>query len=417
MMPIAFGQAADIPGQPRLSASDARAQALQTQKKALTPSAQERLTERAKGREIQESAQVGVDITGDINSALSRLPLIIRQQHPTTVIAVLTQVIRGVSVGIRAVGRRKEALQAIETIDEQILEAATQSYEKIVALSQKMEDLMGRKTIGQAIEEVTSLEVASLDLRKSKKILNLLNPSNYLNTFSDFTDDLYITVNKAERWEKIKQLSKDLKEEQDRFDDYIALLQIKLLEKMMMTFHLEKNKDAYVLKLQESLKTIEAAIALTDSKINDLNNKQPAKAGILNRLKKAVGKDATEVQQAKTVTSLKDERQNYIKQKEDVQEKIKTYQEMPVNPDTLKKGREELQQKIKEIQSRRAAKFSPEDLANALIDLKAQIQGIQKEVDSLKASGSSPSVKALNTPNQKKDVQAQIKHYQAMTGD
>jgi hypothetical protein len=415
MTPIAFGQAADASGKPSVYAPDARAQALQTQKKALDAPTQERGEERSAGRAIQKSAQAGVDITGGINSALSRLPLIIRQQHPTTVIAVLTQVIRGVSVGIRAVGRRKEALQAIETIDEQILEAATQSYEKIVALSQKMENLLGRKTIGQAIEEVTSLEVASLDLRKSKKILSLFNPSNYLNTFHDFTDDLYITVNKAERWEKIKQLSKDLKEEQERFDDYIALLQIKLLEKMMMAFHLDENKDAYILKLQESMKAIEAAIALTDSQINDLTSQQPAKGGILNRLKKAVGKDNTGAQQAKMIANLKDERQKYIKQKEDIQEKIKDYQKMAVNPDAIKRGREELQQKIKEIQLKRAINFNPEELADSVIDLKAQIQGIQKEVDSLKASRSSP--KALNVPDQKKDVQAQIKHYQAMTGD
>jgi prefoldin subunit 5 len=88
---------------------------------------------------------------------------------------------------------------------------------------------------------------------------------------------------------------------------------------------------------------------------------------------------------------------------------------MAVNPDAIKRGREELQQKIKEIQLKRAINFNPEELADSVIDLKAQIQGIQKEVDSLKASRSSP--KALNVPDQKKDVQAQIKHYQAMTGD
>ena len=173
-IPCAFGTVVppqtSVPAQ-KGSYQKARAGSLETQKSQSDAATQERLEKRAQGRKIQEAITPVIDATGEINEFLFHLPLIIRQQHPTTAVAVLNQLVRGVSIGIRAIGRWKEATQAILDTNEQILEAAIKSYEKIEAQTKMLEDLLGQKTIVDALKDIPSSNVS-----KSKKVLNLLNP-------------------------------------------------------------------------------------------------------------------------------------------------------------------------------------------------------------------------------------------------
>jgi hypothetical protein len=110
----------------------------------------------------------------------------------------------------------------------------------------------------------------------------------------------------------------------------MAMMEIKILERQIMSLHLQENADKYVPKLQESLTTIIAAITAMDGKISALKSQQPQIGGLINRLKKTVGKDA-ETQNAKALVKMMDEREGYIKQKTDVEAQIKQYQEMSVD--------------------------------------------------------------------------------------
>lgn len=354
-----------------------RGKALDNQKKEQDTETTERIEKRSKGRQLQRIGGKMVEVTNSISDLIKEAPLSIQQQNPTTAVAILNRVVTGVGVTIRALGRRKEALQAIMSANEQIIEAAAKTYEKIEALSSTLETLIGPKTFINAAREVQSS-----DLSKGQKILTMLSPSNYINTFNKFTDDLYITDNKAKRWEEIKRVNKELQEEQSRYDDYIALLQIKFLEKMIMALHLNQNKDAYLNKLDESVKTIDEALNITNAKIEALDA-TPAKSGVLNKLKKVVGKDQ-DTQIAKERAALINERAKYIKQKESTLQEIKHYQELKTEPSSIKQERDDLVKKISEIKGRREAKVDLNDLKNEISELKGLLQSIQNDVESLK---------------------------------
>lgn len=376
------------------------------QMEAVDEETRKRMETRAKARVVQDRAGTVIDKTNMVKEIIARAPLSIQQQNPTTVVAIVNNVIWGVSIGVRALARRKEAMQGILSTNEQILEATAKSYEKIEALTKSLEELLGQKTIMSALKDTQSS-----DLTRGQKILGLLTPTNYLNTFNKFTDSLYITTNKAETWEQIKNTSKALKEEQARFDDYIALMRIKLLEKIMMSFHLMENFDkqktvvkgqqntgGYKEKLDESIRTIDAAIAITDQKINDLKGQQPAKGGVLNRLKKTVGKD-DETQNTKAITALMAERAQYVKQKEEVQSQIAQHQDTKLDPAEIQQERDKIKAQIDEIQATRVSKTNPEELGQEMVALKNQLKDLQADIETLKGSRSVPKAgRALPTP-------------------
>jgi hypothetical protein len=376
------------------------------QMEAIDEEARKRMETRAKARVVQDRSGTLIDKTNMVKEIIASAPLSIQQQNPTTVVAIVNNVVWGVSVGVRAIARRKEAMQAILSANEQILEAAAKSYEKIEKLTNSLEELLGQKTIMSALQDIQSSE-----LTRSQKILGLLTPTHYLNTFHKFTDSLYITTNKAETWEQIKNTSKALKEEQIRFDDYIALLKIKLLEKEMMSFHLMENFDqqkkivkdqqnigGYKDKLAESAQTLDAAIAITDKKIKDLKSQQPANGGLLNRLKKTVGKD-DETLNMKAITALMAERTQYVKQKEDVQRQVAQHQEMKLDPAEIKQERDKIKAQIDEIQATRVSKTDPEELGQEIMALRNQVKDLQADIATLKGSRSVPQgARALPAP-------------------
>ena len=106
LAPPAFGQDIGAPTKPNIYAKDARSQALAGQKKQVDIDAQKRIKERSKARKIQAGAELVVQGTGEINEFLFHLPLVVRQQHPTAAVAILNQIVRGVSIGVRGIARR-----------------------------------------------------------------------------------------------------------------------------------------------------------------------------------------------------------------------------------------------------------------------------------------------------------------------
>lgn len=384
--PSSFGSDVKAPQQQNIYSKDKRAQDLSAAKKQMDDATLKKLTKRSEGRKAQKIGGDILDATKVVDDLLFNAPLSIKQHYATTAVAVLNTVVTGIGLGIRAYGRRKEAMQSIVSANEQILEAASRSFEKVEALNTELEALLGPKTIAIAIEKNQDPT-----LSKSQKLINLLAPRNYINTFNKFTDALYITDNKAERWEKIKKITKDLQEEQARYDDYIALLQIKFLEKMVMTFHLEENKyenlaakgksenpGGYIKKLEDSIEPLTEAIKITEQKIADLKEAPAAKDGLLNRLKKTVGKDDG-TKRAKILKSLEEERDNYVKQKESVMDDIEYYKNSKTDSNAIKTGRDELLKKIADIKGRKAQKISIEDLQNTIEDLRNQILKLQNK--------------------------------------
>lgn len=371
---------------------DARSRMLQTQKQNTDVATQQRIDTRAKGREIQAKADVVVNATSEIQDLIRKAPLSIQQQNATTVIAVLNQVVQGAGVLFRAYGRRKEALQAIMGTNEQILEAAIKTYEKIQAQSIILEKLIGPTTIQSAMKKAQVITG-----NKNQIISGLLSPTNYLNTFAAFTDSLLITDNKAERWEKIKAASKSLSEEQSRFDDYMALLQLKVLENMMMEYHRienfntvknpnknQENPQGYIIILKNSLKTLGEATRITDQKIQTLKAESP-KVNVLNKFKKVVGKDS-ETLNNKTLNALIAEREKYVKEKQDVEDKIAYYenQSKTLDPKQIAEGKANTLAQIKSIQMTRVSKTNVNDLAQQIVQLTAQVTQLQNEINSLK---------------------------------
>lgn len=366
-----------------------RFQSLEQQKQKATSQEQKKLEERSKGRDIQQKAGVVINTTDDIDQFIQKLPLVAQRQYPTVAARILNKVVNVVGVGVRAYGRRKEALQAITGTSEQVLEAATQSYETIKDLSTKLSELLGDKTLKKALEENRSSE----DMTIGQRALNLFAPSNFLNTFNQFTDRLYITDNKATRWTKIKETAKALKEEEETFDDYIAMLQIKFLEKLIMHLHLQTNKDKYIQGLQRvdhnletgkpeggALAALDTAIDITNQKIQDLTEEASGKKTGFARLKQKVGKGKNE----KALQVLKEEREKYVRQKEDLLQEIKIYQNTQSTPEDIKRQRAELMQKISEIKGRKLIKATPEELKDEINDLKRQVQNLQNDVNALK---------------------------------
>lgn len=224
-------------------------------------------------------------------------------------------------------------------------------------------------------------ENKSSDMSAPKKLLNLFTPMHYFNTFQKITDDLYITENKAIRWEKIKATQKELQEEQERFDDYIALMQIKVLEKLIMGLHNVQNKHAVIPKLQEYLTTTNKAIDLTQAKIDSLMKQQPDK-GLLNTLKKTVGKNST-TQRNQELANLTTELQKYQARKAELKDQIKQLTLSSNTSDDINNQRESLKKQIAEINLKRTKKLKPEDLAQVLSGLQDQVNQLEKTVQSL----------------------------------
>jgi hypothetical protein len=371
---------------------DARNRLLQAQKQNTDAATQQRLDTRAKGREIQAKADIVVNVTNEIQDMIRKAPLSIQQQNATTVVAVLNQVVQGVGVLFRAYGRRKEALQAIMATNEQILEAAIKSYEKIQAQSLILEKLIGPTTIQSAMKKAQNLTG-----NKSQIISGLLNPANYLNTFVAFTDSLLITDNKADRWEKIKMSSKSLSEEQSRFDDYIALLELKVLENMMMEYHRienfnavknphknQENPQGYINILKTSFATVGEAIRITDQKILALKA-DPPKGSVLNKFKKVVGKDSQTLNN-QTLSALTAEREKYVKQKQDLEDKIAYYQDQSttLDPKQIAEGKANTLAQIKSIQMARVSKANLNDLVQQVVQLTNQVTQLQNDIKTLK---------------------------------
>ena len=373
------------------SSQSNRAQALESRKNKLSNSLEAqknslninkatkgRIDTRSKARETQQKAQTVINVTSGINETIQKMPLAIRQQHATSAVAVLNQVVLGVSVGVRALARRKEALQAIEHTDEQILEAAIKSYEKIQSLTTTLESLLGPKTIGMAYKENKSSTMS-----KGQKLLNLLNTTHYLNTFNKFTDNLRIADNKAARWEKIQETTKVLKEEQDRLDDYIALMQIKALERMIMNLHSVQNKDVTIPRLKEFLITTNKGIEEIDKQIKALSKQKATKKGIVHHLKKRIGKDE-DTKRGKELENMKGERQKYLERKLELETQIKQLQTTSKNISNIQKERDDLKKQIEEINLFRVVKTTPKEIAEELISLKREIQELRTDFETLK---------------------------------
>ncbi|MBM3633404.1 MAG: hypothetical protein FJX03_06870 [Alphaproteobacteria bacterium] len=391
-----FGTSSILGAQPtgpsNIYDKDARNQILQAQKQNTDVATQQRIDTRAKGREIQAKADVVVNVTNEIQDLIRKAPLSIQQQNATTVVAVLNQVVQGAGVLFRAYGRRKEALQTIMGTNEQILEAAIKSYEKIQAQSVILEKLIGPTTIQSAMKKAQNLTG-----NKSQIISGLLNPANYLNTFVAFTDSLLITDNKADRWEKIKLASKSLSEEQSRFDDYIALLELKVLENMMMEYHRienfntvknpnknQENPQGYINILKTSFATLGEAIRITDQKILALKA-DPPKGNVLNKFKKVVGKDSQTLNN-QTLSALTAEREKYVKQKQDLEDKIAYYQDQSttLDPKKIAEGKANTLAQIKSIQMARVSKANLNDLVQQVVQLTNQVTQLQNDLKTLK---------------------------------
>lgn len=349
---------------------DQRAQILQDQKKQQNETIQKNLSQRSEGRKIQSVGGDIVDVTSKIDGLLDHLPNKIKDFPATTVLSVLNRVANVVGRGVVAYGRRQEGLKAIINTDEQILEESMRSFEKIKLLSRTLADLLGQKTLMDAVQENKDS-----DATLGRKTLNLLAPSNFMNTFNQFTDNFYITDNKRARWAQVKKAAQDLREEEAVFDDYMAILQIKFLEKMIMVLHRQQNKDVYLKKIEESLEVLNQALRNVGQKINDLHREEN-KGGMINRLKKAVGRDKESQNQSK-IADLLLEKKKYEQEREATEKERNTYQTMSVNEDALNKAREELKAKILDIKGRKPAQLTLENMMEEIETLKTKLQDME----------------------------------------
>lgn len=368
-----------------------RQEHFEAQKNVLSEEEQKRLQKRSQARKLQEGAQVVVGATETISTYMSQLPLSIQQQNPTTAVAVLNKLAWGVGTVVRAIGRRQEAMQAVLSTNEQLLEATVKSYEDILKLTHALEDLLHPKTILEAVKDLSSSQTSKTD-----KLLSLLKPQHYLNTFDKFTDNLYITNNKAQQWEMVKKTVKELIEEEKRFDDYIALLQIKVLERQLMNLHKLANfnaaidpktkqitkKPGYKAKLEQDLKTVDAAIGITETKLRETKENQPASGGLMNKLKKTIGKDE-KTQQEKELLKLQSQLNQYKQQKKDIEAEIQQFQTMSV--DSIDADTKQLIHEINNIKQSRATDLTPAEMADQITDLRKQVQNLQSDMNTLKA--------------------------------
>jgi hypothetical protein len=375
---------------PVVSNKQFRKETLKAQTKEMEGDAQKRLKKRAQGRVIQDTSQVAVEASDKISMYMSKLPLSVQQHSASTAIAIINKVVWGAGTAVRALGRRQEAIQSVLSTNEQILEAATKTYENIQKLTDTLEGLLHPKTIIEAVKDLPSSNISKKD-----KILNLLKPQNYINTFDKFTDNLYITTNKADQWETVKTTAKSIIEEEKRFDDYMAILQIKVLEKQLMNLHKLENfhstKDpktkqqtanpGYKAKLENDISTIEQAITATELKERALSGIQPSSGGLMNKLKKTMGKDE-KAQQEKELAKLRDALSQYHKQKSDIETELGQFQSM--STDSIDEDRKKLIEEIEQIKRSNTAKLNPEELVDQINDLKKEIANLKTQFENLK---------------------------------
>jgi hypothetical protein len=365
-----------------------RKQALNLQINQEDEDTRESLKKRADARVLQERAQYGVDASNQISKLLEKLPLSVKEHPASTVATVVNKLALGVSLGVRALGRWREAAQQILSTNEQVLEASIKSYEKIESLSATLKEMLGPKTVIYAFKELPSSEKSN-----GEKILDLLRPRNYINTFTKFTDATYLTK-KADRWEQVKKTADTLRDEEKRFDDYIAMLQVKILERQIMNLHKLENfagsktssatqVPGYQEKLVERIAVIKAAIDANDKKIRALSGIQSQTGGITNRLKKVVGKD-DESQRTKELTKLNTEKAQYVKQLSEVQAEQESLASSSMTSEEIKTERELLKGMIEEIKGRRVAGLSVEELGDAINDMQKQITSLQNQLNALK---------------------------------
>lgn len=382
-----------------LTYNDQRQQALKIQKGQTDADTRQRLKKRADARVLQERAQYAVEATTVVDHLLQKLPLTVKEHPASTVAVVINKLAFGISLGVRAIGRWREAAQQVLSTNEQVLEAAVKSYERIESLSATLKDMLGPKTVIDAFKELPSSRKSTAD-----KVLDLFRPQNYLNTFTKFTDATYIS-NKADRWEQVKKTSELLIDEEKRFDDYIAMLQIKILERQIMNLHKLENFTAakngsktssnpqtpgYKAKLEERITIVKAAIDATDKKIRALSGIKNPTGGLTNRLKKVVGKD-DESQRVKEIAKLNAEKAQYVKQMSEVQAELDALSTTSLSPDEIKDERELLRSMIEEVKGRRMPVQTLDDVNDTLRDIQKQINSIQEQITALKAtSGALP---------------------------
>lgn len=352
---------------------------------------QNNLKKRAYGRKIESYAQKGNNLVDKAQALVVQSPFAFQASQGGTAVSVTTAIVRAVSLGLGIYGRRQQDVVKIVTADEQILEAATKSQERIQLLTENLENLLGQKTIIDAINNLKNK-----DKTKTEKLLGLLNPDVYINTLNNFTDDAYITNNKLERWQSVKQTAKELEEEKKILDDYIALFQIKFLEQEMMRFHkiqyylpyqdAEGNTmPGYKAKLEEDIQATKEGFRLLELKLNNLPA-LPGKNDLFGRAKASLGHDKYYARK-QLIESLSGQAQEYRNHITNIQQEMQDIETFLSQPDWLQQIDQERSQilKLKEEVSLRRLEHTKDDVVGkAINDLTKENQQLKADMEILK---------------------------------
>jgi len=136
--------------------------------------------------------------------------------------------------------------------------------------------------------------------------------------------------------------------------------------------------------LKTSFATLGEAIRITDQKILALKA-DPPKGNVLNKFKKVVGKDSQTLNN-QTLSALTAEREKYVKQKQDLEDKIAYYQDQSttLDPKKIAEGKANTLAQIKSIQMARVSKANLNDLVQQVVQLTNQVTQLQNDLKTLK---------------------------------
>lgn len=331
----------------------------------------------ALGEEVSELSESYSEFFGDAPKMLSKIPdphAAIVGSGAMSILSAIKWGGRAIGMALAAVGRYKETAQKILSVNEQIVEAAQQSFERI-------EDLTD--ALNEKVEHITLPKLANSDKQHGpaksfrKKVKLALSPGTWENTVKEILDKTYFTDFKSKTGKEIKIIQDQLMVERTTFEDYIRLLQIRILEESIKNIQKLLNKKA----------TLEAL---------DKDNAflEDARRYFLDEISKAPSRN----EEAKRRKALED----HNKKIEETLKEKSFYQNYLINPqkrqelesglETLTSERDKLYRQTRLFKAREAvgplekAEFTLEEKENnkkEIENLKKQMENLQVKINTL----------------------------------
>lgn len=213
----------------------------------------------SQGRSKQVTGETIQQTTTEIGDALEAPVALVKKATNSPIAGILVSTIKygGGTIGtvLTALGRYEERTQKIFSANEQLVDGAQKSFEKIEVLTEEIQELVEYRTLS----ETTQSRQKNKDVSVKKRIKRSLSPSTWKNTVEHLLDKTYFTDFKSQRAEDIKALQIQLKQEKDHFEEIIRLLQIKLLQDSLKDIEKRLNKEQTLKVLHSNFATLHEA--------------------------------------------------------------------------------------------------------------------------------------------------------------